>query len=118
MTDLVVDYQTTRPDLRPYSEEMLGGSPEQAPQRYHDRSPINFVRNIRGRLLIVQGLRDPNVTPENVRAVEAALQDVGVAYELLVFADEGHGIARPENQRTLYRRLVAFFAAFAEPGST
>jgi dipeptidyl aminopeptidase/acylaminoacyl peptidase len=119
MTDLVVDYQTTRPDLRPYSEEMLGGSPEQAPQRYHDRSPINFVRNIRGRLLIVQGLRDPNVTPENVRAVEAALQDAGMAYELLVFADEGHGITRPDNQRTLYRRLVAFFAtAFAEPGST
>ena len=25
MTDLVVDYETTRPDLRPYSEEMLGG---------------------------------------------------------------------------------------------
>ncbi len=27
MTDLVVDYETTRPDLRPYSEEMMGGSP-------------------------------------------------------------------------------------------
>ncbi len=25
MTDLVVDYHTTRPDLRPYSEEMMGG---------------------------------------------------------------------------------------------
>src|SRR5262249_27700248 len=44
MTDLVVDYQTTRPDLRPYSEEMMGGSPEQVPQRYHERSPINGVR--------------------------------------------------------------------------
>src|SRR5207244_3988563 len=28
MTDLVVDYETTRPDLRPYSEEMMGGSPD------------------------------------------------------------------------------------------
>nr|MBA2712205.1 S9 family peptidase [Rubrobacteraceae bacterium] len=27
MTDLVVDYYATRPDLRPYSEEMMGGSP-------------------------------------------------------------------------------------------
>ena len=27
MTDLVVDYQTTRPACRPYSEEMLGGTP-------------------------------------------------------------------------------------------
>ena len=73
MTDLVVDYETTRPDLRPYSEEMLGGPPSQVPERYRERSPIHFVGNIRGRLLIVQGVRDPNVTPENVRAVQAAL---------------------------------------------
>lgn len=31
MTDLVVDYKTTRPDLRPLSEEMLGGRPDQVP---------------------------------------------------------------------------------------
>jgi dipeptidyl aminopeptidase/acylaminoacyl peptidase len=48
MTDLVVDYETTRPDLRPYSEEMMGGSPAQVPQRYQERSPINFVDRIRG----------------------------------------------------------------------
>ena len=29
MTDLVVDYHATRPDLRPYSEEMMGGTPEE-----------------------------------------------------------------------------------------
>jgi dipeptidyl aminopeptidase/acylaminoacyl peptidase len=114
MTDLVVDYQTTRPDLRPYSEEMLGGTPDTAPQRYHDRSPIHFVDRIQGKLLIVQGLQDPNVTPENVRAVEAALKAAGITYEVLTFADEGHGIGRPANLRTLYLRLAEFFGrAFA-----
>ncbi|HEX2183065.1 MAG TPA: alpha/beta fold hydrolase, partial [Rubrobacteraceae bacterium] len=39
MTDLVVDYYATRPDLRPYSEEMMGGSPEEVPDRYRERSP-------------------------------------------------------------------------------
>jgi len=39
-------YKTTRPDLRPLSEEMLGGRPDQVPQRYYERSPINFVQNI------------------------------------------------------------------------
>jgi len=109
MTDLVVDYETTRPDLRPYSEEMMGGSPKQVPQRYHQRSPIHFVGNIRGRLLIVQGERDPNVTPENVRAVRAALDAAGMPYEILTFPDEGHGISKPHNQKQLYQRLVAFF---------
>jgi dipeptidyl aminopeptidase/acylaminoacyl peptidase len=68
-----------------------------------------FVSNIKGQLLIVQGLRDPNVTPENVQAVSVALERAGVESQLLVFEDEGHGIARPNNQRTLYTRLAAFF---------
>lgn len=110
MTDLVVDYETTRPELRIYSEEMMGGSPAEAPERYRERSPIHFVDRIRGRLLIVQGLKDPNVTPANMRAVEAALQRAGIAYELLAFDDEGHGIHKPANRAKLYRRLAEFFA--------
>ncbi|HSL01745.1 MAG TPA: alpha/beta fold hydrolase [Rubrobacteraceae bacterium] len=109
MTDLAVDYYATRPDLRPYSEEMMGGSPEEAPERYRERSPVNFVRDIRGRLLIVQGLKDPNVTAENVRVVTSALDELAIPYELLTFDDEGHGIARPENLRVLYPRLAEFF---------
>ena len=114
MTDLVVDYETTRPDLRPYSEEMLGGAPDDVPKIYYDRSPINFIENIEGRLMIVQGLQDPNVSPENVRAVTAALQEHGVEYELMAFEDEGHGVYRAPNQAKLYRAMVDFFAsAFA-----
>jgi dipeptidyl aminopeptidase/acylaminoacyl peptidase len=106
-----VDYETTRPDLRPYSEEMMGGRPDQVPDKYHKASPINFVPNIKGRLMIVQGLNDPNVTPDNVRVVQKALDDAGVEYELLAFDDEGHGILRPSNLRTLYPALANFFAS-------
>ena len=114
MTDLVVDYHATRPDLRPYSEEMMGGSPAEAPHRYRERSPANFIENVRGRLLIVQGLKDPNVTPDNVHAVTRELDRLGKPYELLTFEDEGHGISRPKNLRVLYPRLADFFeGAFA-----
>ena len=114
MTDLVVDYETTRPDLRPYSEEMMGGRPDQVPDKYHKASPINFVPNIKGRLMIVQGLNDPNVTPDNVRVVQTALDNAGVEYELLAFNDEGHGIIRPSNLRNLYPALAQFFASAFE----
>ena len=97
MTDLVVDYETTRPDLRPLSEEMMGGSPAEMPEKYFERSPINFVSNIHGKLLIVQGAKDPNVTPENVRQVCTHLDESSISYDLLVFDDEGHGII---NRRT------------------
>ncbi len=109
MTDLVVDYETTRPDLRPYSEEMMGGSPSQVPERYQQRSPIHYIRNIHGRLLIVQGAQDPNVTPKNVADVVIALKAAGVPYQELIFENEGHGISKTENQRILFLRLAEFF---------
>ena len=117
MTDLAVDYYSTRPDLRPYSEEMMGGPPEEVPNRYRERSPINFVNDIQGELLIVQGLKDPNVTPENVNAVIKELEQHNIAYELLTFGDEGHGISRTENLEVLCPRLAGFFGlAFERSG--
>lgn len=109
MTDLVVDYETTRPDLRPFSAEMMGGTPQEVPQRFYERSPINFVNQIKGKLLIVQGAQDPNVTPKHVSDVEVKLKEAGVEYRVLMFEDEGHGIAKPHNQRILYKELSKFF---------
>lgn len=109
MTDLVVDYETTKPDLRPYSEEMLGGSPKEIPEKYKERSPINYIQNIKGKLLIVQGLRDPNVTKANVSEVEKKLELYRIQYEKLMFEDEGHGIKRERNVKTLLSRLAEFF---------
>jgi dipeptidyl aminopeptidase/acylaminoacyl peptidase len=101
-------YETTRSDLRPYSEEMRGGSPAQVPERFYQRSPIHFIDQIRGRLLIIQGARDPNVTPKNVADGIIALKAAGVPYEELIFEDEGHGISKKENQRILNLRLGGF----------
>ena len=109
MTDLVVDYETTRPDLRPYSAEMMGGTPAEVPERFRERSPIHFVENIKGKLLIVQGGQDPNVTPQNVSDVVKVLNENQIPFELLNFEDEGHGIYKEKNQRMLYLRLVEFF---------
>ena len=115
MTDLVIDYRTTRPDLRPLSERMMGGAPEDVPEKYRERSPIHFIDHIEGRLLIVQGRRDPNVTPEHVEVVRPLLDRAGVDYDILWFDDEGHGIEKRKNQTTLFQRLVSFFEdAFSE----
>lgn len=116
MTDLTVDYYSTRPDLRPYSEEMIGGSPEEVPDRYRERSPLNFIHDIQGEVLIGQGLKDPNVTPQNVDAAVKVLERHNITYELLTFANEGHGISRAKNLKILYPRMADFFGrAFGRP---
>ncbi|MHA1967222.1 MAG: alpha/beta hydrolase family protein [Candidatus Hodarchaeales archaeon] len=105
---LRTDYKTTRPDLRPLNAEMMGGTPEEVPERYKQGSPINFLQNVKGKVLIVQGLRNPNVTPENVRIVENKLKNHGIKFEKLVFGDEGHGIIRKKNKREKIKKITQY----------
>lgn len=109
MTDLVIDYETTRPDCRMYSEEMMGGSPTEVPRLYIERSPIHFIQNIKSKLLIIQGAQDPNVTLKNVKVAEEKLKKYNIPYKTLIFKDEGHGIRRPKNQKILYKKMAKFF---------
>lgn len=110
MTDLAIDYEETHlPHGRLYSEEMMGGKPAEQAQRYFERSPVNHIGDIRGRLLIVHGLRDPNVSPRNTEIACAALKEAGIPFELLTFDDEGHGVWRTANRRVLFERLLRLF---------
>ena len=95
--------------VNPEVRHDFGGSPTEVPEKYRERSPINYVQNIRGKLLIVQGLRDPNVTKANVLEVEKRLDSYNIQYEKLVFDDEGHGIVREKNVKTLLSQLAEFF---------
>ena len=67
------------------------------------------MQDIQGKLMIVQGALDPNVSPENVRQVRGKLEEHHIPYELLVFEDEGHGIGKPVNQEKLYPAIADFF---------
>ena len=73
MTDLVIDYETTRPDLRPYSDEMLGGRPDQVaralPRALAD--PLHGQHS-RPRADRPGPAQIPTSRPENVRAVRAS----------------------------------------------
>jgi dipeptidyl-peptidase-4 len=95
---------------------MMGGTPSQQPERYFNASPANFISRIKGRLMIVHGLKDSNVSPENTRAAIRVLDRACIAYTLLTFDNEGHGIYRAGNRETLFTRLAAFFEdAFSRP---
>ena len=109
MTDLILDYSTTRPDLRVYSEEMLGGTPDSNPTKYYERSPINFIKNIKGKLLMIHGTLDPNVHIEHFYLAKKMLNTHKVKYEELLFEDEGHGINKSKNRKIFYKTLADFF---------
>ncbi len=73
-------------------------------------SPLYHVDAIRAPLLIGQGENDPRVTMANTEALVAALRKAKREVAYVVYPDEGHGLARPENQRDFYGRIEEFLA--------
>ncbi len=63
----------------------------------HERSPLFKAADIRKPLLIAQGANDPRVKQAESDQMVAALRANGIAVTYVLFPDEGHGFARPEN---------------------
>jgi len=118
MYRLDIDYhETGMPHGRAYSEEMMGGTPDEFPEKYQNASPANFIDRIRGSLMIVHGLADSNVGPENTHTAIRELTAAGIPHEVLLFEDEGHGVFRRSNVETYLHRSAEFLErAFAKAG--
>ena len=74
------------------------------------RSPLSRVEAVRIPLLIAQGANDPRVKQAESEQFVAALKDKGIDHEYLLFEDEGHGFAKPENRLRFYAAAEAFLA--------
>lgn len=62
-----------------------------------ERSPLTHVDRIRRPLLIGQGANDPRVKQAESDQIVAAMQARNIPVTYVLFPDEGHGFARPEN---------------------
>ena len=77
-----------------------------------ERSPLSKAADITIPLLIAQGANDPRVKQAEAEQIVAALTTAGIEHEYLLFPDEGHGFAKPENRFTYYRAVESFFAQY------
>ncbi|MCD4841418.1 MAG: S9 family peptidase [Methanosarcinales archaeon] len=74
------------------------------------RSPLTYVDQIEKPLLIGQGANDPRVKQAESDQIVQAMQDVNIPVIYLLYTDEGHGFARPENRLSFYAVTDAFLA--------
>jgi dipeptidyl aminopeptidase/acylaminoacyl peptidase len=88
------------------------GNPETDADFLWSRSPLSRVRDIRIPLLIAQGANDPRVKQAESEQIVAALVDAGIDHEYLLFPDEGHGFAKPENRIAFYTAAERFLARY------
>jgi dipeptidyl aminopeptidase/acylaminoacyl peptidase len=60
-------------------------------------SPLTYVDRIKKPLLIGQGANDPRVNKRESDQIAAAMKAKNIPVTYVLFPDEGHGFARPEN---------------------
>jgi dipeptidyl aminopeptidase/acylaminoacyl peptidase len=86
------------------------GNPDTEEEFLKSRSPLFKADQIKIPMLIAQGANDPRVPqPESEQIVEA-LKEKGIEHEYMLFEDEGHGFAKPENRLEFYGAAEKFLS--------
>jgi dipeptidyl aminopeptidase/acylaminoacyl peptidase len=88
------------------------GDPAKDADFLWSRSPLSRAEDIRIPLLIAQGANDPRVKQAESEQIVAALSKAGIEHEYLLFPDEGHGFAKPENRLRFYAEADRFLARY------
>ncbi len=86
------------------------GNPETDVDFLWSRSPLSRADQISIPLLIAQGANDPRVKQAESEQIVAALVDAGIDHEYMLFPDEGHGFAKPDNRMAFYAAAEKFLA--------
>ena len=104
--------------IPPYWSTMLTmfykrvGNPDTEEEFLKSRSPLFKVDQIKIPILIGQGANDPRVKQAESEQIVDAMKKKGLPYEYILFPDEGHGFARPENRLKFFAAAEKFLAKY------
>jgi dipeptidyl aminopeptidase/acylaminoacyl peptidase len=108
--------ETLLKSIPPYWEPMRKlfsvrvGDPEKDAEFLKSRSPLFKADRIKVPLLIAQGANDPRVKQAEAEQIVAAVKKANKPVEYMLFPDEGHGFARPENRLKFFAAAEVFLA--------
>ena len=88
------------------------GDPKKDADFLWSRSPLSRADQIQIPLLIAQGANDPRVKQAESEQIVAALKNAGIDHDYMLFPDEGHGFAKPENRLTFFAAADKFLSRY------
>jgi dipeptidyl aminopeptidase/acylaminoacyl peptidase len=92
-----------------YTSNILN-TPELDPEAFRKSSPIEYVENLRGHLLISHGMIDDNVFyQDSIRLAQRLIELKKHDWELASYPLERHGYQHPESWYDQYRRILELF---------
>ena len=96
-----------------YMDQLIGPYPEQR-DLYRARSPIHHLAGFSAPLLLLQGMDDPVVPPNQSQMIFEALKSRGVPTAYLAFEGEAHGFRKAENQIRALEAELYFYSRVLE----
>jgi dipeptidyl aminopeptidase/acylaminoacyl peptidase len=93
-----------------YNDRLVGPYPEAA-ALYRERSPVHFLDQIACPVLVLQGLDDKVVPPNQAEAIVAALEANGIPHAYRAFEGEGHGFRGATAIRASVEAELSFLGA-------
>jgi dipeptidyl aminopeptidase/acylaminoacyl peptidase len=103
------------PYWKAFYEDMtrrIGGDPhtDEGNKFLQSRSPLAYVDRIARPLLIAQGANDPRVKQAESDQIVAAMKKKQLPVTYVLYPDEGHGFARPQNRLAFYAVAEGFLS--------
>jgi len=108
ITDWFSMYERGSPVLRQYQMGLLG-DPVKDKAVYEASSPLTFLGQVKAPLLALAGANDIRVPPYEAEKVAEVLSKAGKTVDIKVYAGEGHGFFKREDQIDALERTVAWF---------
>ncbi|SDL66015.1 alpha/beta hydrolase family protein [Tessaracoccus oleiagri] len=105
--DLETLLQHTHKAESRYPFSLVGPWPE-AEATYRERSPIHHLDRLRTPMLILQGLEDKVVPPQQAYEMADAVRRAGKPLAVVTFEDEGHGFRALAARREALEAEVSF----------
>lgn len=90
-----------------YLSAMMGGTPEEIPEKYIASSPITYAEQVAAPLLIIQGRNDMRSPSRQMELYEEKMRTLGKLFEIDWF-DAGHGGLATEQWIAFQERMMGF----------
>ena len=101
-----------KPQFEMFATRVGDPRTEEGRKLLEERSPLTHVDRIKKPLLIGQGANDPRVKQAESDQIVKAMQGKNIPVTYLLYPDEGHGFARPENMLSFYTVTELFLAKY------
>lgn len=91
-----------------YTERFMR-TPQENNSGYEDNSPVNQAAMLKGKLLMIHGMADDNVHPQNSYDMITALVGADKQFDVMVYPNSNHGIYTGKNTTIqLYTKMTNF----------